>query len=394
MPSPKRKKRVLHIITRLIVGGAQENTVYTCQLLDRERYEVDLVIGPQLGAEGELVSTVDREKVGLTVIDPLVREVSPAKEIAAYRALYSFIKKGGYDVVHTHSSKAGILGRIAAHRARVPVIVHTVHGWGFHDRMGALEKNIFVTAEKFCEPMTDRLVVVTDLDIEKGLSLGIGSPEKYVKIYSAIDLDKFMNVKVDLAAKKRELGLDPELPVVGCVGRLSPQKAPEIFVRMAAEVLKKRDKVNFIFVGGGPLRAEVERLIGELRLGDRIFLVGLRRDVPELLRVMDVFVLLSLWEGLPRVFAQAMAAGLPIVASNVGGAAEVIRDGVNGFLVPPGEHVQAAGKVLSLLDDENLRKRMAAAPPDFLRENFCVKRMVEKIDSLYVELLKQKKAIR
>lgn len=390
MVSDSKKIRVLHIITRLIVGGAQENTIYTCHLLDPDRYEVDLVIGPQLGPEGELVSIVNRDRVGLTTMAPLVREINPRMDVRALFALEKFIRQGGYHVVHTHSSKAGILGRMAARRARVPVIVHTVHGWGFHDQMSGLKRRLYVAAEKFCLPMTDKLVVVTQLDADAGLRYGIGRPENYQRIFSAIDLEEYRNVNIDIKAKKRALGLDPEAPVVGCVGRLSPQKAPEYFMRMAAAVAEKVPNAQFLYVGGGSLREPMEALIQDLGIEGKVVLAGLRRDVPELMNVMDVFVLLSLWEGLPRVFSQAMAAGLPVVASNVGGAAEVITHGDNGYLVAPADFLAPAGHVVQLLQDHALRERMGGRGRERVFPDFCVNHMVQQIDDLYVQLLKQK----
>lgn len=393
MASQKRKIRVLHVITRLIVGGAQENTIYTCHLLDPARYEVDLVIGPQLGPEGELVSIVEKDRIGLKTLDPLVREINPATDWRALKGLQALMAEGRYDVVHTHSSKAGILGRMAARRARVPVIVHTVHGWGFHDRMNPLKRRAYIMAEKYCERMTDRMVVVTQLDADAGLRYGIGRAGKYTRIFSAIDLDEYRDMAIDVAAKKRGLGLDPDLPVVGCVGRLSPQKAPEYFMRMAAEVLAQFPAVQFLYVGGGPLRLEMEALIQNLGLEGKVVLSGLRRDVPELMRVMDIFVLLSLWEGLPRVFSQAMASGLPVIASRVGGAAEIVQDGDNGFLVVPADFKTPAEKVLLLLRDEALRARMGRRGRERVYPDFCVKHMVRRLDDLYVELLNQKGVI-
>ena len=385
-----KKLKVLHIITRLIVGGAQENTIYTCHLLDRAKYDVDLLIGPQLGPEGELVSIVKKDRVALTVENSLVREINPVKDLMALLRLRGFIKKNGYDIVHTHSSKAGIVGRIAAWMARTPVVVHTVHGWGFHDHMHPLKRGLYVFLEKICRRISDRLIVVTQLDADAGMKYGIGVPDDYEKIYSAIDLDEFSSVNIDVEAKKKELGLAPNAPVVGCVGRLSPQKAPDIFMRMAAEVLKSNPRVNFLYVGGGPLRSDIEALIEELGIADRVVLTGLRRDVPELLHVMDVFVLLSLWEGLPRVFSQAMAAGLPVVASNVGGAAEVVHDGKNGYVVPPGDYQAPAQRVLELVADPQLRENMGAEGRKVADPDFDVHHMVRRIHELYQDIMKQK----
>ncbi|MCX6354076.1 MAG: glycosyltransferase family 4 protein [Candidatus Aureabacteria bacterium] len=386
----KERIRVLHIITRLIVGGAQENTIATCHRIDRSRFEVDLLTGPQLGAEGELVSTVDRRRVGFTVLPWLVRELNPLKDLMALVGIWRVIRRRRYAIVHTHSSKAGILGRIAARFAGVPVIVHTVHGWGFHDRMGRARRRSYIFLERVCGRFTDRLITVSARDTETGISLGIGVPERYVTIRSAIDIERFARTGRDAREIRKGLGMEPDIPIVGSVGRLSPQKAPQFFVKMAAKVLKSMPRINFLYVGDGPLRSEMEKMLRGLGIEERVVLAGLRPDVPELLAAMDVFVLLSLWEGLPRTVPQAMAAGLPVVASDVGGAAEVIRQGVTGFLVPPGDYRQAAEFVLRLLGDAGLRQRMGEEAKKSIPPEFSVSHMVNRIEELYVDLLRAK----
>ncbi|MCX6357791.1 MAG: glycosyltransferase family 4 protein [Candidatus Aureabacteria bacterium] len=382
--------RVLHVITRLIVGGAQENTIDTCHRLDRSRYDVDLVAGPQLGSEGELVSTIDRSMVGFTVLRSLGRELNPLKDLIALIALRRLMRKGRYRIVHTHSSKAGILGRLAARLAGVPVIVHTVHGWGFHDGMGRARKRLYVTLERTCGRFTDRLITVSERDANTGVDLGIAPKEKFVTIHSAIDLRTAARAAGDRERIRKIFDLEPGLPVVGSVGRLSPQKAPMLFMEMAAAVLKRVPRVNFLYVGDGPLRGEVEGMIGQLGIADRVRLVGLRRDVPELVKSMDIFVLLSLWEGLPRTIPQAMAAGLPVVASDVGGAGELVRDGVSGFLVPAGDYAAAAERVIRLLGDVALRRRMGEEGRISLPADFSVETMVRRIEGLYEGLLREK----
>jgi glycosyltransferase involved in cell wall biosynthesis len=390
MGSGNSKTRVLTVITRLIVGGAQETAIDTCHLLDPERYEVDLLIGPQLGAEGELVSTVNRDRVRLTTLQPLVREIDPLNDWRALRALEKIMRQGRYHIVHTHSSKAGVLGRMAARRAGVPVVVHTVHGWPFHDRMNPLKRRVYIAAEKHCLPMTDKLIVVTQLDAGAGIRCGIGGPDDYRRIFSAINLDEYRNAAADPRAVRAALGLDPSAPVAGCVARLSPQKAPDIFMRMAAEVSKLVPDAQFLYVGGGPLRADIEALIRELGLEGKVVLAGLRRDIPQLMAAMDVFVLLSLWEGLPRVFPQAMASGLPVVASRVGGAAEIVTHGDNGYLAEPGDYQTPARLVADLLRDPALRSQMGERGRQRVDPDFCVNHMVRQIDALYQELLRNK----
>ena len=377
---------VLHIITRLIVGGAQEHTMLTAALLDPDRYAVDIVSGPQTGSEGSLIEEVRAHGIPLTIEPALVREVNPLKDLQALFRLTGFIRRGRYTIVHTNSSKAGILGRWAARLAGTPVIVHTVHGWGHHERQHPLVRRFYILLERATARITDKLIVVSPRNTEKGLADGIGTPEKYITIRSGIELDRFLKPTRPREAVREELGIPPDVPVVGTVTRLSPQKAPLDFVDAAAHVAARRPDVHFVIVGDGPLRAEMEAAIAVRSLTDRVHLTGLRRDVPDLMHSFDVFALTSLWEGLPRVLPQAMTTGLPIVATAVDGNAEAVTDGVNGFLTPPGDPQAMAAALLRLLEDSVLARRMGEAGRRKAGE-FSAHRMVSDIAALYDTLL-------
>ena len=384
------RTRVLHIITRLIIGGAQENTMLTADLLAPDRYDVDVVSGPQTGSEGSLIEEVRARGVPLTIEPNLVREVNPVKDLLALLALYRHIRGGRYAVVHTHSGKAGILGRWAAWLAGLigprPVIIHTVHGWSHHERQHPLARRFFILLEQTTAPITDKLIVVSPLNTEKGLRDNIASPEKYVTIRSGIDLDHFRHPDRPCEAVRDELGIPLDAPVIGTVTRLSEQKAPLDFVAAAARVAEQRPDAHFVMVGDGPLRDEVEAEIATHGLDERVHLTGLRRDIPDLMHSFDIFALSSLWEGLPRVLPQAMAAALPIVATAADGNAEAVSEGVNGFLTPPGDPDAFAAALLELLDDPDLADRMGQAGLEMVDE-FGARKMVRDIEALYAELL-------
>ena len=377
---------VLHIITRFIVGGAQENTMLTAALLDPDRCAVDVVSGPQTGPEGSLIEEVRTRGVPLTIEPALVREINPIRDLLALIRLTRFIKRGRYSIVHTHSSKAGILGRWAAHLAGVPVIVHTVHGWGHHERQHTLVRRFYVLLERATQRFTARLIVVSPRNTQKGLADGIGTPEKYVTIRSGIELDRFRQPTRSRETVRAELGIPPDSTVVGTVTRFSPQKAPLDFIVAAAHVAAQRSDVHFVVVGDGPLRADVEARVAALELTGRVHLTGIRRDVPELMHSFDLFALTSLWEGLPRVLPQAMAAGLPIAATAVDGNAEAVTDGVNGFLTSPGDPQAMAAVLLRLLEDPALARRMGEAGRARAGE-FGARKMVGDIAALYEALL-------
>ena len=229
----------------------------------------------------------------------------------ALLSLVRVFRRGQYDVVHTHSSKAGILARLAARIASVPVVVHTVHGWGFNDRQRPLVRNAYVSLERWCARFTDALITVTPRDAERGLSIGIGQPGLYTTIRSGIDIVRFGASRQRREAVRAELGLAKGDRVVISVMRLTPQKAPLDLIDAVARLVRDVPDARVVIVGDGPLRNAVETRRRELGLGERLILTGIRRDVPELLSAADVLALSSLWEGLPRVIPQAMAPAYP-----------------------------------------------------------------------------------
>jgi len=358
----------------------------TAALLDPDRYAVDVVSGPQTGPEGSLIEEIRARGIPLTIEPTLVRKINPIKDLKALIRLTRFIKRGRYTIVHTHSSKAGILGRWAAYLAGVPIIVHTVHGWGHHERQRSLVRRFYILLERATQRITGRLIVVSPRNTEKGLADGIATPAKYVTIRSGIELDRFRRPSRPRDAVRIELGIPPKSAVVGTVTRLSSQKAPLDFVSAAAHVAAQWSGVHFVIVGDGPLRADVEAQVAALGLAGCVHLTGLRRDVPDLMHSFDIFALTSLWEGLPRVLPQAMAAGLPIVATAVDGNAEAVTDGGNGFLTPPGDSQAMATALLRLLEDSALSRRMGEAGRT-RAEEFSARKMVSAIAALYEALL-------
>ncbi len=361
----------------------------TADMLDKSSWTVHVLSGPQTGSEGSLIELVRDRGIPLTIEPALVREVNLIQDLLALVRLTRFIKRGRYAIVHTNSSKAGILGRWAAWLVRTPIIVHTVHGWGHHDHQHPVTRALFINLEKLTLRITDRLIAVSPLNVEKGLRDGIGRPEDYVVIRSGIELDRFGHPSVPPEETRTALGIPLDAPVVGSVTRFSPQKAPLDFVRAASIVAQSVPYAWFVMVGDGPLRTEVEMLANESGLTDRLVLTGLRRDIPELMAAFDIFVLCSLWEGLPRVLPQAMTTGLPIVATAIDGNAEAITDGENGLLVPAGDPAALAGAIVKLLRNPSEATGMGQAGRARASE-FGVRKMVDEIARLYTQLLIEK----
>jgi glycosyltransferase involved in cell wall biosynthesis len=250
-------------------------------------------------------------------------------------------------------------------------------------------RRFYILLEQLTAPITDKLIVVSPRNTEKGLADHIATPEKYVTIRSGIDLTRFRHPTRPREGVREALGIPRDAPVVGTVTRLSAQKAPLDFVAAATRVAEQRPDVHFVIVGAGPLEAEVAHAVADRGLMDHVHLTGLRRDVPDLMHSFDIFALSSLWEGLPRVLPQAMAAGLPIVATAVDGNAEAVTDGLNGFLTPPGDPAALAQALLRLLEDDALARRMGQAGLARVDE-FGARKMVQDIETLYQQLLAQK----
>ena len=385
--------RVVHVITKLELGGAQENTLYTLGHLDRSRFSGLLLTNP----EGLLVAdAVGDARYETRFVPSLVREVRPHRDAAALAELVAALRRemraaragGGARrvIVHTHSSKAGILGRAAARLAGVPAVIHSIHGYGFHPRQRPAVRRLYVRLERLAARWTTHFIAVAQADIEEGVALGLFPRERATLIRSGIDIAAYAGAGVDRAATARELGFDPAQPLVGMVACLKPQKNPVDFVRVAGVVAGAVPTAQFLLAGDGVLRPAVEAEARRLGLGGRFRLLGWRRDVPRILPCLDVLVLTSLWEGLPRVFPQAMAAGRPIVAYRVDGAPEAVAEGVNGCLVDPGDVAGAAARIVELLKDPARAQRMGAAGRERVAE-FDADLMVRRQEELYERLV-------
>lgn len=387
-PKPESERiKVLHLITRLIVGGAQEATVASVARTDPERYESHLWIGPQTGSEGSLIEDARSRGVKPRIIPNLVREIDPWKDVAVIFQLARMMRRERFDIVHTHSSKAGIVGRLAAKLAGIPHITHTVHGWGFHDRMGRVLRTVYVVLEKFMHPFTSPLISVSNRTTRIGLMEGIGRPESYRLIRSGIPLCRFHRNGERREPVRQKLGVAKGEIVIGSVGRLSPQKNPLDFVRVAVRLLEMYPDLRFIYVGDGPLRPDVERAIADAGVGERISLLGLRNDVPDLLQAMDLFILTSLWEGLPRVVLQALTTGVPVISYDIAGTEEAVIEGRNGHLVPRGATDEMVRKLSLLIDNETLRSEMSRRAIEKFDPSFSEDEMVRQLERLYDELV-------
>jgi glycosyltransferase involved in cell wall biosynthesis len=376
--------RVLHVITHADLGGATEAALNGCAHVEKERFTALLVCGPNPDEEGDAGKRARELGVDVITVPALARSIDPTRDLRALRALRGLFRDTHPDIVHTHSSKAGFLGRLAARREHVPAVVHTVHGWSFHDFMPRRNRAVFVGLERLAARWTDRIVTVSRLDRDKGLAAGIRPRGAYAVIHELNDLEPFLGADDAPATSRARLGLPADVPVIGTVGRLSDQKDPMTFVRTAAAVVAGLPEARFVMVGHGPLRPEAERLVADLGLSDRFLFTGARNDVPTILRSFDVFLLTSLWEGMPLVIPQAMACRVPVVASTADGNRELIRDGHNGLLAPPGSADQFARGVVRLLLDQDLRDRVVEQGTQTAKD-FTLTHTIPQLERLYLD---------
>lgn len=386
--SGPRKLRVLLVMTRVTIGGDTNVVLDIAEYLKAHPgYEVHLAAGPVPENEVDLTYLVHERAIPFTAIPSLVNRINPTTNLKAVLELRKVIVEGQYDIVHTHCSVAGVVGRMAAALARVPVVVHHIHGWGVQEDMSNTVKGIYLTLEKCCALVTDRLVAVSKPTIDKGLAYGICPEKKFALIYNGIPLEKFRK-QVDEAAMRQTLGLAADSKLVGMIARLDKQKNPLDFIRAAALVVKEYKNVQFLIAGHGVLRSDCEALIQELHLQEHFFLLGFRSDIDKIMPILDITVMSSLWEGLPVAFQEAMSAGKPIVANDVDGVSDVVIDGETGFLVQPHHPEQMAARLLQLLNDSNLCTKMGAIAMQ-RSEQFSDKQMLQNMDELYQSLCKK-----
>jgi len=378
-----QKINLLYVITKLELGGAQKQLLSLIGRLDKERFNIFLFTAQ----DGLLVKDA-LSLNGLTIKRSrcLERPTNPLKDLLSLIEIYRFIKQNNIDLVHTHSSKAGILGRLAARFAKVNCIIHTVHGWSFNDYQPNFIRHIFIGLERLAAGFSHKLIVVSCYDKQKGLANRIGREDKYIIIRYGIDYAEFFKRDQKI---KQELGINNADLVVGMISCLKPQKSPQDFIKLAFLINKIHPSVKFLLVGDGILRKRTQELIDRLNLQKCVILTGWRRDISRILSAIDVFVLTSLWEGLPIALLEAAASSVPAVATHTGGIVEVIIDGKTGFLIPAHNPKLMSERLALLLKDENQRRQMGENARNNLGLNFMLTHMVKQTQGLYDSLFGQ-----
>jgi len=386
--------KIMHIITRLILGGAQENTLLTVEGLQRRAdCQVCLVTGPALGPEGELLSRAYRNGVNVMLVPSMRRAVNPWRDFAAYRAVVRLIRGFGPHVVHTHSSKAGIIGRKAAGKCGVPCIVHTIHGLPFHPYESALRNRLYIRLERRAARVSDAIITVADAMTRQALAAGVGRPEQFQTIYSGLEIDKYTPLTHEERSRLRaELGLPPDAALICKVARLFHLKGHDFLLRAMGRIVKAVPSVRLVLVGDGILKSQLEQTALRMGISDRVIFAGLvpPDEIRKHVGMADVVAHCSLREGLARVLPQALLCRVPVVSYDIDGAREAVINGETGMLVPPESVDELADAIIRLLTDRPAAARMAEAGRKRCLEMFDSKKMVNQIAAVYERILRRK----
>ncbi len=380
--------KIVHIITRIIVGGAQENTLLSCEGQHDLGHDVTLITGPPEGPEGSLLERAQRYGYKVEVLGEMKRSLLPIADVRVYQAIKSRLKQLRPDVVHTHSSKAGIIGRWAAHHADVYGIVHTIHGLAFTASTRRLVNKFYETCERETTPITRKIVCVANAMAEQSLAAHIGRPEQYVTVYSGMNTAPFINPPVPREAIRAQLGLKDDDIAVGTIARLFDLKGHDDLLDLAPELCGRFPKLKFMWVGDGSLRGRFEQRIAQMNLKDRFILTGLvpPTRIPELVNAMDIVAHPSRREGLARALPQGSLAGKPVVTYDIDGAKEGVLDGQTGFVLPPFDKAAMGDRIARLLEDENLRAQFGQTGRTFALGRFDTKIMVDALERVYRSL--------
>jgi glycosyltransferase involved in cell wall biosynthesis len=388
--------KIVHIITRLILGGAQENTLITCQLLAQRGHDVTLITGPALGPEGELFNQTKNQKYTTIVISEMRRAIEPVKDIISYYKLKKLLSGLEPDIIHTHSAKAGIIGRFAAKSQKnksgnkIPAVVHSIHGLAFHRYQNALLNKFYISAEKMAAKRTDYFISVADAMTEQSKAAGIGLDKPYITAYSAIDEEQFLTEipNEDKLNFRKENGLAEDAIVLVTIARLFMLKGHDYIIESAKVLAKEYENVCWLFVGNGNLADDYKNQVTELGLSDRIKFTGLLPPdkIPLVIQSSDILVHCSLREGLARTLPQAMLCGRPAISFDIDGAREVVNENT-GRLIEPKNVDQLIQACKELIEDKALRHKLGQNGKEQVLHNFAPDTMVDIIENVYQKLI-------
>lgn len=390
MEEKKEHLKICHVITRMIVGGAQENTLLTIKGHLASGHEVTLATGYSPGREGELLRNVKIEPFPVKIFSDLVRQISLWHDIRAFFKLKRFFREQGFDVVHTHSSKAGIIGRIAARSAGVPVVVHTVHGQAFHPYQNRLKNLLYIFLERVAAKYSDKIFAVAQAMIDQCVEAKIAPREKYQVVYSGMDTKAFATANRN-QNMRNFLGIPPDALVIAVVARLFPQKGYEFVIPAAEQVALSAPDTHWLLIGDGPMYEQLQQKLMKNGLLEKFHFAGLipPHEVGKYLAQADLLWHLSLHEGLPRAVVQALAVGIPAIGFALDGTPEVVINQKTGFVTEPGDIKQVAKLTLDLLKNDILRRQLGENGQKNVLEQFAWQRMADILETEYLKLVSE-----
>ncbi|MHC4579811.1 MAG: glycosyltransferase family 4 protein [Planctomycetota bacterium] len=377
-----RQVKIAHIVTRMDWGGAPDIVRILCESLESS-YEVRLIIGPSKHLSERTRLFLDKFKDNVITVSHLRRDINPLWDLLALIKLFLLFRAERFDIVHTHTAKAGLLGRIAGWLAGVPTIIYMPHGHVFYGYFGLLMSRAAITVERVVAYITDKVMVLTELEKRDLVAFKVTTPDKIIVVNSGLELEAYKESVTDVQGKKNELQIGEGISVVGVIGRLEPVKGHRYLVEAARMVTKEAPRVKFLIVGDGSLRSDLESRCQELGVEDKFIFTGWKEDVCSILPTLDILVLPSVNEAVGRVLIEAGACGIPVVATNVGGVPEIVRDNETGVLVAPGSPEEMARAIIDLLNSEGKRQRMSFAAEQWIGDRFSAHRMVEDVSSSY-----------
>ncbi len=380
--------KICHVITRMIVGGAQENTFLSCRGAIEDGHEVTLVTGPSPGPEGELLKRVSCPGLKIVECPHLVREISPITDMKAYFYLKKLFRSEGYDVVHTHSSKAGIIGRFAAKAAKVPLVAHTIHGLAYHRYEKFWKNVIYIASERAAAPCGKRIYAVAQAMIDQSLAAGVGKPEQYKVVYSGMELEPFLTSTPDPELRKK-LGIPENAVVFATLARLFPLKGYEEFIPIAMKLAKEFPNIHYLIIGNGTMMEDVQKQIAAEKLESRFSFAGLvpPNEVYKYLALSSALVHFSLREGLPRAAVQSLASGKPVIAYALDGTPEVVIPGKTGYLLQPGDREGAESAIREIISKPEQAAELGANGRELVASRFGWKTMSDALLKDYAEYL-------
>jgi glycosyltransferase involved in cell wall biosynthesis len=383
-----RPLKIVRIIARLNIGGPAIHVALLTSRLNGGDFESTLVAGSVGDAEGDMSYYAAERGVSPLIIPDLGRELHPVRDIRTLWKLYRFLRRERPDVVHTHTAKAGFVGRWAAKFAGVPVIVHTFHGHVFHGYFGPARTRLFITLEQLTSRITDSILTLTQsLRRELALTYRVARTEKITVLPLGLDLAPFAAAPRKSGAFREQYSVPQDAPLVGIAGRMVPVKNHALFLEAAAQIRAKRPDVRFVMIGDGELRDDLERQIDNLGLRGFVKITGWLSDMPAAYADMDVFALSSVNEGTPVTVIEALSAGCPVVATHVGGIPDLLEGGRFGALVSSGNAHAFAQAILDALENPPDTRAAQAA----MLQQYGIDRLVSDLSALYKGLLARKR---